>query len=84
MAEAAKALVPYFEILHLGFIKRPCDANLVFCSCVLDVRMKTCEKTEGDLLKKCLQINKQLHKEIRPENVIIFHFEKIGSVWASY
>ena len=51
MAEAAKALVPYFEVLHLGFIKRPCDANLVFCSCVLDARMKTCEKTEGALLK---------------------------------
>ena len=39
--EAAKALVPYFEVLHVGFIKRPCDANLVFCSCVLDARMKT-------------------------------------------
>ena len=49
--EAAKALVPYFEVLHVGFIKRPCDANLVFCSCVLDARMKTCEKTEGALLK---------------------------------
>ena len=46
-----KALVPYFEVLHVGFIKRPCDANLVFCSCVLDARMKTCEKTEGALLK---------------------------------
>ena len=51
IAEATKALVPYFEVLHLGFIKRPCDANLVFCSCVLDARMKTCEKTEGALLK---------------------------------
>ena len=44
IAEATKALVPYFEVLHLGFIKRPYDANLVFCSCVLDTRMKTCEK----------------------------------------
>ena len=54
IAEATKALVPYFEVLHLGFIKRPCDANLVFCSCVLDARMKTCEKTEAGLLIKCL------------------------------
>ena len=54
IAEAAKALVSYFEVLHLGFIKRLCDANLVFCSCVLDARMKTCEKTEAGLLIKCL------------------------------
>ena len=40
-AEARKALVPYFEVLHLGFIKITCDANLVFCSCVLDAGMKT-------------------------------------------
>ena len=53
IAEAAKALVPYFEVLHVGFVKRPCDAN-VFCSCVLDARTKPCEKTEGDLLIKCL------------------------------
>ena len=33
--------------------KIPCDAN-VFCSCVLDARTKPCEKTEGDLLIKCL------------------------------
>ena len=83
MAEAAKALVPYFEVLHLGFIKRPCDANLVFCSCVLDARMKTCEKTEAGLLIKCLQMNKQLHNEIRSENWIIFNFSKIGKVHAS-
>ena len=54
IAEATKALVPYSEVLHIGFIKRPCDANLVFCSCVLDAKMKTCEKTEGALLIKCL------------------------------
>ena len=84
MAEATKALVPYFEVLHLAFIKRPCDANLAFYSCVLDARMKTCEKAEGALLKKCLQINKQLHNEIRSENLIIFNFTKIGNVWASY
>ena len=54
IAEATKALVPYFEVLNVGFIKGPCDANLVFCSSVLDARMKTCEKTEGALLQKCL------------------------------
>ena len=53
IAEAAKALVPYLEVLHVGFDKRPWDANLVFCSCILDARMKTCEKT-GDLLIKRL------------------------------
>ena len=46
IAEAAKALKPYFEVLHVGFIKRPCDAKLVFRSCVFDASMKTCEKTE--------------------------------------
>ena len=51
IAEATKALVPYFEVLHLGFIRRPCDANLLFCSWILDARMKTCEKTDGALLK---------------------------------
>ena len=30
IAEATKALVPYFEVLHVGFIKRPCDANLIY------------------------------------------------------
>ena len=44
IAEVAKPLAPYFEVLHVGFVKRPCDANLVFCSCVLDARMKPCEK----------------------------------------
>ena len=41
------------------------------------------EKTEGALLEKCLWMNKQLHNEIRSENVIIFNFAKIGNVWAS-
>ena len=45
-----KALVPYFKVLQVGFVKRSCDANLVLCSRVLDARMKTCEKTEGCLL----------------------------------
>ena len=54
IAEVAKPLVPYFEVLQVCFVKKPCDANLVFCSCVLDAREKTCEKTEADLLIKCL------------------------------
>ena len=54
IAEAAKAFMPYFEVLKDGFVKRPCDADLVFCSWVWDARMKTFEKTEGDLLRKCL------------------------------
>ena len=29
-------------------------------------------------------MNKQLHNEIRSENLIIFDFVKIGNVWASY
>ena len=29
-------------------------------------------------------MNKQLHNEIRSENLIIFNFPKIGNVWASY
>ena len=32
IAEAAKAFVPYFEVLQDGFVKRPCDADIVFCS----------------------------------------------------
>ena len=84
IAGATKALDPHFEVLHLGFIKGPCDANLVLFSCVLDARMKTCEKPEGALLKKCLWMNKQLHNEIRSENLNIFNFKKIGNAWASY
>ena len=83
MAEAAKAFMPYFEVLQDDFIKIPCDADLVFCSGILDLRTKTFEKTEGDLLRKCLQINKQLQKEIRSGNLIIFNFANIGNVWAS-
>ena len=55
IAEATKALVPYFEVsLNVFLIKRPRDTNLVFYLCVLDARIKTCEKTEGALLKKCI------------------------------
>ena len=53
ITEGAKVLVPYFEVLHVGSVKGPYDANLVFCSCLLDARMKICKKTEGDLLIKC-------------------------------
>ena len=41
-----------FEVLQDVFVKRPCDADLLFCSWVLDLRTKTFEKTEGDLLRK--------------------------------
>ena len=81
IAEAAKAFMPYSEVLQDGFVKWPCDADLVFWSWVLDFRMKTFEKTEGDLLRKCLQINKQLQKEIRSGNLIIFDFKNIGICW---
>ena len=54
ITEAAKPLVPYFEVLHVGFAKIPSDVNLVYCSYVLDARMKTCEKTEAGLPIKCL------------------------------
>ena len=54
IAEAAKALMLYFEVLQGGPAKRPCDADLVFCSWVLDLKTKIFEKTEGDLLRKCL------------------------------
>ena len=80
MTEAAKSLVAYFEVLHVGFVKKPCDANLVFCSCVLDARTKTCEKTEAGLL---IKMNKQLNNKIRSENLTIFNFAKIGKVCAS-
>ena len=53
IAESAKPLAPYFEVLHDGFAKRPCDADLVFCACLLDARIKACKKTEAGLLIKC-------------------------------
>ena len=46
--------MPYFEVLQDGFVKRPCDVDLVLSSWVLDVKTKTIEKTEGELLRKCL------------------------------
>ena len=59
-----------------GFVKRPCDAILMFCSCVLDAKMKTCEETEAGLLIKCLYMKKQLHNEIRSGNLIILILQK--------
>ena len=59
MTEAAKSLVTYFELLHAGFVKKPGDANLVFCSCVLDAKTKPWEKTEEGLL---IKMNKQITK----------------------
>ena len=59
IAETAKAFVPYFEVLQDDFVKGPCDGDLVFCSWVLDVRTSAFEKTEEDLLRKCLYIDKQ-------------------------
>ena len=44
---------------------------------------KSCEKIEAGLLIKCLKIKKQLHYEIRSENLTIFNFAKIGKVCAS-
>ena len=53
-AETVKAFVPHFEVQQDGFIQRPCDADLVFCSWVFDLRKNTLEKTQEDLLRKCL------------------------------
>ena len=44
IAEAAKAFVPDFEKIQDGFAKRAGDADLIFCSWVLDVRTKTLER----------------------------------------
>ena len=82
IAEAAKALIPYFEVLYVGFLKRRSDVDLFF-SCVLNARIKNMLKTEGDLLIKCLWMNEQLRNEIRSENLIISNSAKIDNVWAS-
>ena len=63
IAEAPKAFAPYFEAVQDGFVKRTCDADLELYSWVLDVRMNTVKKTEEDLLRKYLKINKQLQKK---------------------
>ena len=57
MTGAAKAFMPYFEVLQDCLVKRPCDADLVFCSWVLDVRTRTFEKTER--LSQQMFIDKQ-------------------------
>ena len=46
--------VVLIEVLQEGFVERPYDADLVFCSWVLNVRMNKLEKTEDDLFRKCL------------------------------
>ena len=43
--------------------------------------MKTFEKTEEDLLRKCLYL--QLQKEIKSGSLVIFNFANIGNVCAS-
>ena len=50
--ETAKVFVAYLKVLQDGFVKRPCDADLVFCSWVSDVRMNTFEKTEEEFTQK--------------------------------
>ena len=45
--------------------------------------MNTFKKTERELLKKYLRINKQLQKEIRSRNLIILNFANTGYVRAS-
>ena len=61
IAEAAKALMPYFEVLQGGLVKRPCDAGLAFCSWVLDLKTKIFEKNWRRLTQKMF-IDKQLQK----------------------
>ena len=82
IAEAAKALMPYFEVIQGGLVKRPCDADLVFCSWVLDLKTKIFEKNWRRLTQKMF-IDKQLQKEIRSRHLIIFNFANIGIVLAS-
>ena len=83
IAEAAEVFLPYFEVLPDGFVKRPCNVDLVFWSWVSHIRMNTFKKTERELLKKYLRINQQLQKEIRSRNLIILNFANTGYVRAS-
>ena len=43
-AEVVKESELHFEVMQDGFVKRSCDADLLFCSWELDDKMKTCEK----------------------------------------
>ena len=63
--------MPYFGVLQDGLAKGPSDADLVFCSWVLDVRMNTLEKTDKDLIRKWFYIN-----------LITLNFVNIGNMWA--
>ena len=42
--------MPYFEVLDVDFVKGPCDANLAFCLCLSNAKMKTRERNEEGLL----------------------------------
>ena len=42
------------HVLHVGVVNIPCPTNLVFCSCVLEARIKASETNEASLLIKCL------------------------------
>lgn len=59
------------------------DTDLVFCSWVFDVRMTRCKKNWLRLAQKLFMINKQLHKEIRLKNLVIFNSANMDNVWAS-
>ena len=45
-----KAFMPYYEVLQIGFIKRPCHTDILFCSWVLDIR-----KHKKKLKETCLK-----------------------------
>ena len=45
IAEAVKAFVPYFEVLQDGFVKRPCDADLVIEKQITFIQTKKWTKT---------------------------------------
>ena len=82
IAETAKAFMPYFKVWQDGFIKRLCDADVVFCLLALEVMWKNMWKNWGRLAQKII-IDKQLQKGVRSGNIIIFNSVKTGNVWAS-
>ena len=71
MTEAAKTVVPYFDVLQDDFVKIPCDADLVFY------------KNWGRFMQKIFIDKKQLQKDIRSGNLIISNFANIGNAWVS-
>ena len=44
----------YIYAKHVLVLSKGYVMWLLFCSCVLEARMKTCQKAEGDFLIKCL------------------------------